>query len=282
MPLIPTFLTKPGYRSQAEDTSIDADVFYFTSLRQKEFAWRIERFISFNRSTRQLCLTAANTQTPNVPTRLEYVKRRLGLEWSDRIADVEGDIVVADPITFARKVIGILEPLNIAYYVGGSVASSLLGENRYTEDIDLIIELSKIKAKPLLEAFLAASFYISEIAVEDAVNGRCSSFNILDHETLEKADLFILQETAFAKSKMARRMQQELPDGSNLWISSPEDIVLQKLVWGRGSQSEKQWRDVLGVLKLQGDRLDFEYLWRWGAELDLTPLLDRAFQESGL
>lgn len=70
MPLIPTFLTKPGYRSQAEDTSIDAEVFYFTSLRQKEFAWRIERFISFNRSTRQLCLTAANTQTPNVPPRL--------------------------------------------------------------------------------------------------------------------------------------------------------------------------------------------------------------------
>ena len=282
MPLIPTFLTKSGYRPQAEDTSIDADLFYFTSLRQKPLAWRTERFISFNRSTRQLCLTAAKTQTSRIPLRLEYVKRRLGLEWVDRISDVEGDVVVADPIAFARKVISILEPLNIAYYIGGSVASSLFGENRYTEDIDLVIELSKIKAQLLLKAFLAASFYISDIAVEDAVNGRCSSFNVLDNETLEKADLFILQETPFAKSKMARRMQQELPDGSFVWISSPEDIVLQKLVWGRGSQSDKQWRDVLGVLKLQGNRLDFEYLRRWGAELDLTEPLDRAFRESGL
>ena len=282
MPLIPTLLTKLGYRSQAEDTSIDADVFYFTSLRQKPVAWRIERFISFNRSTRKLCLTAAKTQTTHVPLRLEYVKRRLGLEWVGRISDMEGDVVVADPIAFALKVIGILEPLDIAYYVGGSVASSLLGENRYTEDIDLVIELSKIKAQPLLEAFLAASFYISDIAVEDAVDGRCSSFNVLDNETLEKADLFVLQETPFAKSKMARRMQQELPDGSSIWISSPDDIVLQKLVWGRGSQSQKQWRDVLGVLKLQGDNLDFEYLRRWGVELDLSEPLDRAFRESGL
>jgi hypothetical protein len=282
MPLIPTALTKLGYRPQAEDTSVDADVLYFASLRQKPSKWRAERFITFNHSTRQLCLTAAKTQAPHVLCRLEYVKRRLGLEWSDRILDLEGDVVVADPIALARKVVSILESLSIAYYIGGSVASSLLGENRYTEDIDLIIELSKTKAQPLLEAFLAASFYISDIAVEDAVNGRCASFNVLDNETLEKADLFILENTPFAQRKMARRMRQELPDGSNIWISSPEDIVLQKLVWGRGSQSEKQWRDVLGVLKLQGNNLDFEYLQQWGAKLALTERLDRAFRESGL
>lgn len=282
MPLIPIALTKPGYRPQAEDTSVDADVLYFATLRQRSLAWRTERFITFNRSTRQLCLTAAKTQAPHAPSRSEYVKRRLGLEWSDRILDLEGDVVVADPIALAHKVVSLLESLSIAYYIGGSVASSLLGENRYTEDIDLIIELSKIKAQPLLEAFLAASFYISDIAVEDAVNGRCSSFNVLDNETLEKADLFVLKNTPFDQSKMARRIRQELPDGSDIWISSPEDIVLQKLVWGRGSQSEKQWRDVLGVLKLQGSNLDFEYLRQWGATLDLTEQLDRAFRESGL
>jgi hypothetical protein len=282
MPLIPTLPTKPGYRSQAEDTSIEADAFYFASLRQRSSVWRTERFISFNRSTRQLCLSAAKSQTPHAPIRLEYTRRRLGLEWVDRGFGLEGEVMVADPIALAHKVISILERLNIAYYIGGSVASSLLGESRYTEDLDLIIELDKIKAQPLLEAFLNASFYISAIAVEDAISGRCSSFNVLDNETLEKADLFILQDTPFGKSKMARRIQQQLPDSSFIWISSPEDIVLQKLVWGRGGQSEKQWRDVLGVLKLQGNSLDFEYLWRWGAELDLAEPLDRAFRESGL
>lgn len=282
MPLIPTLPTKPGYRSQAEDTSIEADAFYFASLRQRSSVWRTARFISFNRSTRQLCLSAAKSQNPHVPIRLEYTRRRLGLEWVDRGFGLEGEVMVADPVALAHKVISILERLNIAYYIGGSVASSLLGESRYTEDLDLIIELDKIKAQPLLEAFLNASFYISAIAVEDAISGRCSSFNVLDNETLEKADLFILQDTPFGKSKMARRIQQQLPDSSFIWISSPEDIVLQKLVWGRGGQSEKQWRDVLGVLKLQGNSLDFEYLWRWGAELDLAEPLDRAFRESGL
>jgi hypothetical protein len=194
----------------------------------------------------------------------------------------EGNIVVTDPIAFAHKIIGILEPLSITYYIGGSVASSLLGESRYTEDLDLVIELDAVKAKPLLEAFLSASFYISDVALEDAVSGRCASFKIVDQETLEKADLFILQDTSFAKSKMARRMQHPLPDGSHIWIASPEDIVLQKLVWGRGSQSEKQCRDVLGVLKLQGDNLDFEYLWHWAAELDLAETIDRTFREAGL
>lgn len=282
MPLLPTLLTKPGYRPQAEDTSVDVDAFYFASLRQKSPTWRTERFVCFNQSTRQLCLSAAKTQTPSTSTRLEYVKRRLGSAWGNRISIVEGEVVVADPIALAHKITNILNALNIPYYVGGSVASSLFGENRYTEDLDLVIELDALKANPLLESFLTASFYISDIAVEDAVRGRCSSFNVLDNETLEKADLFVLQQTPFGKSKMARRIQHPLPGGGFIWVSSPEDIVLQKLVWGRGSQSEKQWRDVLGVLKLQGDNLTFEYLRHWSAELGLTELLDRAFRESGL
>jgi hypothetical protein len=298
MPLIPTLPVKPGYRPQAEDTSIEADVFYFAALRQKSQLWRMERFITFNQSTRQLCLSAINNQCPAALMRLEYLRRRLGQAWCqfgspDEVAleqidqavsvlSLEGEVVVADPIALARKIITILESLSIEYYIGGSVASSLLGESRYTEDLDLIIELDPVKAQPLLAAFLDAAFYISDSAIEDAVSGRCSSFNVLDNETLEKADLFVLQDTAFARSKMERRIQHSLADGSSLWISSPEDIVLQKLVWGRGSQSEKQWRDVLGVLKLQGDRLDFDYLWHWSVELGISEALDQAFREAGL
>jgi hypothetical protein len=266
MPLIPTLPVKPGYRPQAEDTSIEADVFYFAALRQKSQLWRTERFICFNQAVRQLCLSAINNQCVTAPIRLEYLRRRLGQAWCKldspsevaltqignavSVLSLEGEVMVADPIALARKIITILESLSIEYYIGGSVASSLLGENRYTEDLDLVIELDQAKAKLLLAAFLDAAFYISDMAIEDAVRGRCSAFNVLDNETLEKADLFVLQNTAFARSKMERRIQHTLPDGTNLWISSAEDIVLQKLIWRRGSQFEKQWRDVLGVLKL--------------------------------
>jgi len=293
MPLIRTLLVKPGYRPQSQDTSSEFDVFYFDALRQKTQEWRIERFISFNQSTRKLCLTAIKNQHSDLPIRSEYIRRRLGqagcnLEMPGQAREVihdsgrEGDVVVADPITFAKKVVRLLEGFNIAYYIGGSVASSLFGESRYTEDLNLIIAIDKVKARLLLEAFLEAHFYISDIAVEDAGSGRCSSFNILDNETLEKADLFISQNTPFAQSKMERRVQYPLPDGSSLWIAAPEDIVLQKLVWGRDSQSEKQWRDVLGVLKLQGDRLNFEYLWHWSNQLGIAETLDQAFREAGL
>ncbi|HEY9644993.1 MAG TPA: hypothetical protein V6C88_01415 [Chroococcidiopsis sp.] len=282
MPLFPTLPVKFGYRSQSEDTSIEVDVFYFSALRQKSQHGRIERFISFNQSTRQFCRVALQSQKPEASARLEYVRRRLGQDWCDRVLDAEGEIVVADPITVAAKVITILDSLSIDYYIGGSVASSLWGESCYTEDLNLIIELDETKVRPLVEAFLNASFYISDSAVEEAVSGRCSSFNVLDNETLEKTDLFVLQNTDFARSKMNRRIQQELPDGRLLWLSSPEDIVLQKLVWGWSSQSQKQWRDVLGVLKLQGDRLDFDYLWHWAGKLEIAEALDQAFREAGL
>jgi hypothetical protein len=297
MPLFPTLLVKPGYRPQAEDTSIEADVFYFTALRQKSQLWRVERFIQFNQSTRRLCLAAINYQDAATSVRLEYLRRRFGAAWNKggsgdatfapihtavNVLGLEGEVVVADPIALARKIVTILESLSIAYYIGGSVASSLFGESRYTEDLDLIIELVPMKVQPLLAAFLEANFYISDLAVAEAVSGRGSSFNVIDHETLEKADLFVAQTTAFAQSKMQRRVQYPLPDGSKLWMTAPEDIVLQKLVWGRGRQSEKQWRDVLGVLKLQGDRLDFDYLWYWSVELGLAAALDQAFREAGL
>lgn len=282
MPLIPKLPVKPGYRPQAEDTSIDADVFYFMALRQKPQMWRMERFVTINQSARQLCLSAVQNQNADVPIRVDYVRRRLGQVWCDRVLYPQGGVVFADPITLARKIITILESLGIAYYIGGSVASSVWGESRYTEDLDLVIELTPTNAQPLLEAFLNAAFYITDVAVEDALNRRCSSFNILDNETLEKADLFILENTPFDQIKMERRISYLLPDGTTLWMASPEDIVLQKIVWGKGSQSEKQWRDILGVLKLQAERLDFQYLWHWSTELGIAEALDQAFYEAGL
>jgi hypothetical protein len=63
-----------------------------------------------------------------------------------------------------------------------------------------------------------------------------------------------------------------------------EDIVLQKLRWYQMSDgvSERQWRDVLGVLKHSHDRIDFDYLRLWAGNLGVADLLQRALVESGL
>jgi hypothetical protein len=248
MPPLPHATVKPGYRPQAEDTSIDADVLMFALLRQLNPIQKAERVIRLDRSIREL----------------SPLKQ-----------------MVEDPITLAKAIAAILEPLNISYYVGGSLASSLLGEPRYSEDLDLIIAVSVAQSKSLIQA-LEPQFYISEVAVEDALNDRCSSFNIIRLESGEKIDLFISGTDDFSLSKMQRRVNYPLPDDTSLWLCSAEDIILQKLVWRRSSQSEKQWRDVLGVLKVQAAHLDYGYLTTWAERLAIADALSQAFIEAGI
>jgi hypothetical protein len=194
--------------------------------------------------------------------------------------------MIEDPIYLARKVATFLELLKIPYYIGGSVASSFQGEVRFTEDLDLVISIHQSQTQSILNTF-SQDFYISEIAVEDAMRGRTSSFNIIDLETTEKADIFVMRNDAFAQSKMARRqlyIPVNRPASDAIYLCSPEDTVLQKLVWYRmtKNESQRQWRDVLGVLKIQGDRLDFDYLQKWSGELSLSDLLETACTESGI
>lgn len=281
MPIMPKATPKPGYRPQAEDTSIDADVLLFSLLRQLTPQQKAQRFASFNQKVRQLTLSQL---PPGVSAREYYIRKRLGAQWLPQFSLQDKPVMIQDPIAFIRKLAGLLEPLEISYFVGGSVASSLWGESRYTEDIDLVIELSRSQVQPLVQAFLSqGSYYISEIAIEEAINSSdaSKSFNVLDNETLEKADLFVLKDEPFAQSKMARRVLWELPEGS-IHLCSAEDIILQKLLWRRGSQSEKQWRDVLGVLKVQGAFLDYGYLGEWAARLKVDDDLAQAFVEAGL
>jgi hypothetical protein len=134
---------------------------------------------------------------------------------------------------------------------------------------------------------LSKDFYISDIAVDDAIRGRTSSFNVIDLETTEKADMFVMRNDGFAISKMERKqlyIPVNRPTSDGIYLCSPEDTILQKLVWYRmtKNESQRQWRDVLGVMKLQGDRLDFEYLQKWAEELSLSDLLETASTESGL
>ena len=189
-------------------------------------------------------------------------------------------------LTLVLDVAAILNRLNIPYLIGGSVASSLMGEMRATEAeaVDIVVDLTIEKVIPLLQS-LQPRFYVSENAVQDAIRFK-RSFNLIDNESLGKVDIFILKDNPFPQIEFQRRRSQlvrQNPD-QMLVLPTPEDIILQKLVCYRMTKndSQSQWRDVLGVLKLQGDRLDFDYLKKWGVELSLRDLLETAYTESGL
>lgn len=237
-----------------------------------------------------LALMGIKSQFPNASkdiVRQQYIRKRLGQKWADFLSELPypGDLMLEDPIWLANQLASILTSLNIPYYVGGSVASSLQGEVRFTQDLDLVVNIQNNQIQPLINA-MAEEFYISEVAVEDAVSGRTSSFNVIHLTTTEKADIFVMKDDEFSRSQMSRR-QLHSPDGDiskSFYICTPEDTVLQKLVWFRmtKNESQKQWRDILGVLKLQREKLDFEYLQRWAQTLRLTELLMQALREAGM
>lgn len=190
----------------------------------------------------------------------------------------------ADPIDLALRVASVFEELGLAYVVGGSIASSALGEIRSTQDVDFLVEAGPSDCRRLTES-LGREFYVAESAVADALTRR-SSFNVIDARTGLKADIFILPDRDLERQQLNRRRPELLggPGERPVFLSSAEDIILHKMYWYRLGRevSDRQWRDVLGVMKTQAERLDLEYLRRWAERQGLEDLLERALREAGL
>lgn len=171
-----------------------------------------------------------------------------------------------------------LELLGVRYLVCGSLASSLHGVPRLTNDADIVAELREADVDSLV-ADLAADFYVDADAVREAIR-RGASFNAIHLETMFKVDVFVMTGAPLLRLEMDRRqllpVWPDLPDQA--WFASPEDTVISKLAWYRkgGEVSERQWLDVVGVLRIQGDRLDLAYVRRWAATVGVLDLAERA------
>ena len=164
---------------------------------------------------------------------------------------------------------------------------ALVGEmNRAvrTMGADLVADLRLEHTDPLAQA-LGNAFYADVEMMRDAVR-RHSSFNLIHLETTFKVDVFVAKPRTFDRSQLARRQLYLLSEDPerHAYVTSAEDIILSKLECYRigGEVSDRQWRDVLGVLKVQGDRLDRDYLRRMATELKVADLLERAFGEADL
>ena len=190
--------------------------------------------------------------------------------------------MLAEPIAVTMIVAKALEALGAPYAIGGSLASAVHGVMRATMDADLVADLHLEHAGPLAQA-LSDVFYTDVEMIRNAVH-RHGSFNVIHLETMFKVDVFVAKPRAFDRSQLARRELHLLSEDPecHAYVTSAEDIVLSKLEWYRmsGGVSDRQWRDVLGVLKVQGERLDHAYMHRMAAELGVTDLLERALEEA--
>lgn len=178
------------------------------------------------------------------------------------------------------QVIDALDELAIPYHLGGSFASSIHGIPRQTQDIDLVVELGDDDADRLV-ARIGDEFYGSASRARLAIESS-GSFNLIHLASGVKIDLFVRGSSDFDREEFSRREAARLGDSParKAFVKSPEDTILRKLLWFRqgGETSDRQWGDIAGVVKTQGQRLDREYLRRWARELSLEDLLARALQ----
>lgn len=182
------------------------------------------------------------------------------------------------------RVAGLLEQMRIPYFVAGSIASSLQGFSRATADVDIVADLRTEHVAPLFDA-LKDEYYVDDQAMRRAISLR-RMFNLIHLDTLFKVDIYLPKDDEFGRQQFQRVRRETLLPGETggAYISAPEDTILAKLQWHRrgGGVSERQLSDVLGVLKVQRERLDLEYLREWAGRLDVLDLLEELVAEAGL
>lgn len=191
-------------------------------------------------------------------------------------------MVLGDPLLVVGLLVRAFDELGIRYVVGGSVASSVYGVPRSTQDVDVVAELFGKHVDPFVAA-LRDDFYVDADMIRDAL-ARQASFNVVHLQTMFKADVFVFKRDPWMTSEMNRARVETLDsEGGPLTVrfASPEDTLLHKLVWYRlGNEiSERQWGDVRGIVAIQGERLDRGYLATWSGPLGVADLLERALSD---
>ena len=190
--------------------------------------------------------------------------------------------MIADPIAVALRVAQALEACGVLYLVGGSLASSISGEPRSTLDVDLVVALAESDVERLV-AMLGDEFHADPDALRRAVRDK-SSANLIHLGTSTKVDLFIAGGSPLDEVQMGRRQRVRVATGPDryLYVYTPEDILLQKLRWYRmgGEVSDRQWRDVMGILLVQGTAMDEAYLRNGARTFGVGDLLERALGDA--
>jgi hypothetical protein len=173
-----------------------------------------------------------------------------------------------EPSELLRFLVTALESLGLRYFVTGSTVTIFYGEPRFTNDIDVVVDLPNSAVSDFCERFPEGEFYVSEEAVRDAIVRR-SQFNIIHPASGLKIDVMIPDGSPFNRSRFDRAKRVRAGADWDASFATPEDAIIKKLEYYREGRSEKHLRDIAGILKTSRDEVDLEYIERWISELVL-------------
>lgn len=176
-----------------------------------------------------------------------------------------------DQLDFLHLIADRLESAGIPYMLTGSVAMSVFVQPRMTRDIDLVVECNSVTPTDWVNLF-QADCYVSESAVEEAMVG-AGMFNIIHLEGIAKADFIVRKDDEFRKTEFERRILRKI-GGREVFVVTPEDLFLSKLLWWKESDSSLQKSDLI-LLKESVDDLDVDYIEKWASKLNALDYLEK-------
>jgi hypothetical protein len=173
------------------------------------------------------------------------------------------------PNELLQLIAEFFESKDIVYRVVGSMASIAYGENRFTNDIDIVADLRLEHVDALCNFFQPPDYFFARHAVEDAIRKRFQ-FNIIHITSGLKIDVMLPKQTEYAALEQTRARRLSDPDGLSAWFAAPEDVILNKLIYFQLGGIEKHLRDIAGIIKVQQGELDLDYINHWSERLNVA------------
>lgn len=178
-----------------------------------------------------------------------------------------------EPLDLLALLTSALDELGLKYLVTGSMAAMTYGETRFTNDIDVVIDLRAEDVDRFCARFPSSEFYLSPESVRAAVLQR-RAFNIIHPASGLKVDVFVPKDDAFERSRRARGVRLPISESREVMFASPEDVIIKKLQYYQEGGSEKHLRDIASLLKIQAARIDRAYVADWSETLGVKEIWD--------
>jgi len=227
---------------------------------------------------------AIREQNPDLSARefeIELWNRIYDRAWASRIAALPRRKRQAmQDWQIVAQVVRVLEAGDIPYAIVGGYSSIYWGRPRFTQDADILTNLTVKDITRVVEG-LSADFVVSESAVRDAVRAH-GEFNLIHQAEVFKVDIWVAEQAPYPREVLKRRRRGTLGE-EPVYFQSPEDTILSKLRWCKlANRSERQFTDALSVYEIQLQRLDQTYLDHWAQLLDVADLLQEVRAQAAL